>query len=296
MKTPLFTGCATALTTPFSENELDRKTLSSLIERQLSAGISALVVCGTTGEAATLSEREHDAIVDQTVSECRGKCRVIVGIGGNNTDKALDAARRAEKAGADGVLLTAPYYNKANTEGLQRHFTHVADGCGLPLIVYNVPSRTGVQCTAELYARLAEHGRINGIKEASGDLSLVSRTRALCGDAMHIWCGNDDQTVPMMSLGALGVISVASNVIPAQMAELCGHCLYGNFPAGRAIHEKYAKLFEVLFIEVNPIPVKEALAMMQLESGEMRLPLSPLSALHREELRCELQRLSLLTE
>ena len=213
-------------------------------------------MCGTTGEAATLSEAERASIIEFTAVYTRSRMKVIAGIGGNDTLAAANAARRAERLGADALLLTTPYYNKANSEGIVRHFAYVAEHSELPLIVYNVPGRTGVSCTPEHYARLAEIPRINGVKEASGDISLVSRTRHLCGDALNIWSGNDDQTLPMLALGAKGVISVASNIVPQVMATLCATALSGDFFTARAIHEAYAGLFDALFYEVNPIPVK----------------------------------------
>ena len=220
--------------------------------------------------------------------------KVIAGIGGNDTLAAANAARRAERLGADGLLLTTPYYNKASFSGILRHFTYVAEHSELPLIVYNVPSRTGVSCTEEHYARLAEIPRINGIKEASGNISLVSRTRRRCGDALNIWSGNDDQTLPMLSLGAKGVISVASNIVPQVMATLCSSALSGDFFTARALHEAYAELFETLFIEVNPIPVKTAMQMLGWDSGRLRLPLCPMAEENIPKLQRCLESLQLL--
>ena len=295
MKTPVFTGSATALVTPYDETGVDYDLLEQIIERQAQAGTAALVVCATTGEAPVLTDRERAMLTGFCVRRAAGRMKVIVGIGGNNTHKASDAAREAEILGADAVLLTAPYYNKSNREGLCRHFTAVADRIGLPLIAYNVPGRTSVACDADLYARLAEHPRINGVKEASGDLSLVSRTAALCSDEFNIWSGNDDQTLPMMSLGAVGVISVASNVVPKVIRELCDKCLQGDYEAARIIQHKYQRLFELLFIEVNPIPVKAALHLMALDHGIYRPPLFPMEDVHLGELADCLRGLSLIS-
>ncbi len=203
--------------------------------------------------------------------------KVLVGIGSNNTQAALEAAREAESAGADGVLLTAPYYNKASRDGLIRHFTAVADACGLPLIVYNVPTRTAIGCTPEIYEALASHPRINGVKEASGDFTLISRAMRRCGDELFFWSGNDDHTLAMIAMGARGVISVASNLIPREMNLLCSSALSGDFSRARAIHGTYEDLFEALFSEVNPIPVKTALHAMGAFPADLRLPLCPMT-------------------
>ena len=229
MKKPVFTGSAAALVTPFTDRGVDYDRLAAALDRQAEGGTAAVVVCGTTGEAATLSEAERASIIEFTAVYTRSRMKVIAGIGGNDTLAAANAARRAERLGADALLLTTPYYNKASSEGIVRHFAYVAEHSELPLIVYNVPGRTGVSCTPEHYARLAEIPRINGVKEASGDISLVSRTRHLCGDALNIWSGNDDQTLPMLALGAKGVISVASNIVPQVMATLCAAALSGDF-------------------------------------------------------------------
>jgi len=295
MKEPVFTGSATALVTPYDENGIDFDLLEKQIHRQAENGTSALVICATTGEAPVLTESERTLLTGFCVRSAAGRMKIVVGIGGNNSEKAAAAAREAEILGADAVMLTAPYYNKANKEGLYRHFTCAADHTGLPLIVYNVPGRTAVGCSAELYARLAEHPRINGVKEASGDISLVSCTRQLCADELNVWSGNDDQTLPIMALGGKGVISVASNVIPGEMSQLCQACLAGDFSLARQIHEKYAPLFEALFIEVNPIPVKAALEMMGLDHGTYRLPLCPMEEGHFAHLQNILRHLSLIS-
>lgn len=294
MKNPVFTGSATAMVTPYTDKGIDYDSLGRMLERQMRGGSAAVVMCATTGEAPTLREDERREILLFTLREVRGRMKVLWGIGSNNTQAAAHLAREAERLGADGLLLTTPYYNKASAEGLYRHFCTVADSSSLPLIVYNVPGRTGVACTPELYERLAEHPRINGIKEASGSISLVSQTRRRCGDALYIWSGNDDQTLPMLSLGARGVISVASNLIPREMAELCRLALEGDFAGAREIHERYEELFELLFSEVNPIPVKTALHAMGLCPGDLRLPLCPMQTDRRASLLEAMTRQGLL--
>ena len=295
MKTPIFTGSATAIVTPYDDDGIDYALLEKLIERQAENGTAALVVCATTGEAPVLSALERAMMIGFCVRHAAGRMKIIAGIGGNDTAAARDAARQAEILGADGVMLTAPYYNKATKEGLYRHFTETADHTGLPLIVYNVPGRTAVSCSADLYARLAVHPRINGVKEASGDVSLVSRTLMLCGGELNVWSGNDDQTLPIMALGGKGVISVASNLIPGEMARLCRACLEGDLTLAGKLHGKYAPLFEALFIEVNPIPVKTALQMMGLGHGAFRLPLCPMEEANLSRLKTVLQSLSLIS-
>lgn len=294
MKEPVFTGSATALVTPYGEDGLDFDLLSAVLERQADSGTSALVVCATTGEAPVLTPSEKAMLISFCARQSAGRMKIIAGVGGNDTMSAAAAAREAEIHGADAVMLTAPYYNKASPEGLYRHFTRVSEHTGLPLIVYNVPGRTGVHCNAELYARFSENRRINGIKEASGDISLVSETIRLCGDEMNIWSGNDDQTLPMMALGAKGVISVASNVVPSGIANLCRACLENDYAAAVSVHRKYALLFRLLFIEVNPIPVKAALRLMGLDHGVYRLPLCPPEEAHLRQIEECLKGLSLI--
>ncbi|MBR6115295.1 MAG: 4-hydroxy-tetrahydrodipicolinate synthase [Oscillospiraceae bacterium] len=295
MKLPVFTGSATALVTPYDDTGIDYELLDRVIERQAENGTAALVICATTGESPVLTEQERTLITGFCVRHAAGRMKVIVCVGGNDTQKAARAAGDAEILGADAVLLTTPYYNKANREGLCRHFTAVADRTGLPVIAYNVPGRTGVACTAEIYQRLAEHPRLNGVKEASGDISLVSKTIARCGDAFNVWSGNDDQTLPMMALGAKGAVSVASNVDPAGIAGLCEACLRGDLAAAGALHRKYQKLFETLFTEVNPIPVKAALTLMGLDHGVYRLPLAPMEENHLAALEDCLKELGLIS-
>ena len=273
VKTPLFKGSCTAIVTPFTENGIDYDRLEKNIDFQYENGTSAIVVCGTTGENPTHSEDEHNELVRFTVMACHGRMKVIAGVGSNNTKTALKFAENARYAGADGILMVTPYYNKSTQKGLVEHFSYVADRVEIPMILYNVPSRTGISISAETYKALSQHPNINGVKEASGDFSLVSKVRSTCGDDLYIWSGNDDNTVPMMALGALGVISVASNIVPAVTAKLCSLCLDGDFAAATELYGKYAKLFSALFIETNPIPVKAAMRLLDMDSGILRLPL-----------------------
>lgn len=277
VKVPVFKGSCTAIVTPFNEHGVDYERLKKNIEFQYENGTSALVVCGTTGENATLTPNEHDELVRVTVRTVNGRMKVIAGIGSNNTENALRAAENAKYSGADAVLMVTPYYNKTTQKGLIEHFSYVADRVDIPMILYNVPSRTGIGMTADTCKVLSQHPNINGIKEASGDIALAARIRSLCGNDLYIWSGNDDCTIPLMSLGALGVISVASNVVPGAAAKLCMLCLDGSYAEATELYAKYASLFSALFIETNPIPVKAAMKMMGMDSGILRLPLTEIN-------------------
>lgn len=281
MKTPIFTGSGTAIVTPLSAGTIDLDAFARLIEAQAAGGTAALIVCGTTGEGATLTPKEHEALFRFAVKKSAGRMKIVAGIGSNDTAAALDMAKRAEQAGADGLLMVTPYYNKTTQAGLVEHFTYVADRTALPIIVYNVPSRTGVGVAPETYAKLAAHPRINAVKEASGNIGEFARTVALCGDGLNFYSGNDSDTVAMIALGAVGVVSVASNIVPDVVRRLCALCLAGDYPAAAALNREYMDLFSVLFREVNPIPVKTAMAAMGLCGGEMRLPLVPMGEANR---------------
>lgn len=277
VKVPVFKGSCTAIVTPFDEHGVDYERLKKNLEFQYENGTSAIVVCGTTGENATHTPNEHDELVRVTVRTVNGRMKVIAGIGSNNTENALRAAENAKYSGADAVLMVTPYYNKTTQKGLIEHFGYVADRVDIPMILYNVPSRTGIGITADTCKVLSQHPNINGIKEASGDISLAAKIRSLCGDDLYIWSGNDDCTIPLMSLGALGVISVASNIVPGAVAKLCALCLEGSYAEATELYAKYASLFSALFIETNPIPVKAAMKMMGMDSGILRLPLTEIS-------------------
>ena len=297
MRTPVFTGSCPALVTPFDERgAIDYAAFARQLERQLAAGAEAVCVCGTTGESATLTEKEHAALVDFCVRRVDGRARVIAGTGSNNTAAALRLTRQAQDCGADAALVVTPYYNKTTQDGLLRHYETIAQGTGLPLILYNVPGRTGLSFTAGTYAALAADERINGVKEASGSLALLTHTLALCPPDFTVWSGNDDQVVPMLALGAKGVISVAANILPERMAQLCRLCLTGDFLAAAQLQLELTPLMDALFVEVNPIPVKYAMDLMGLGAGPLRQPLCAISPEHGEQVRAALVQAGLLED
>ena len=285
MKKPIFTGSAAAVATPFTGSGVDFPALRKHLDFLLENGTDALVVCGTTGEAATMSYEERMETVEAVVRHVDGRVPVIAGTGSNNTENAIALSKDAVSAGADGLLVVTPFYNKATQRGLIRHFAAVADSAERPVILYNVPSRTGVKCAAETYAQLAGHPNIQGVKEASGDLALVQKTRELCPEDFCIWSGNDDETAPIMLLGGSGVISVAANVVPQEMHQLTASCLSGDFVSAGKLQLRLRKLCEALFWEVNPIPVKTALAMMGFCQELFRLPMCEMEEENREKLK-----------
>ena len=286
MREPVFTGACVAIVTPFTDdNKVDFDQFGQLIEMQIAAGTDAICVCGTTGESATQSLEEHMETVEYCIKKVAGRVKVIAGAGSNDTAAALMLAQHAEAAGADALLMVTPYYNKATQAGLIKHYTYVADRVHTPIILYNVPSRTGCSFTAATYQQLAKHPNIVGVKEASGNFGLITETRKLCGDDFYIWSGNDDQVVPMMSLGAKGVISVVSNILPELMVKMSHLCLEGNFAEAAKIQIDSIDLCTALFMEVNPIPVKAAMDMMGLCSGNLRLPLCEMTPAHHVALR-----------
>lgn len=295
MKEPLFTGSCTAMITPFQENGIDYERLKRQIAFQAENGTNAVVIAGTTGEIATLKDREYEALAVFCIKEAAEKMKIILGIGGNNTQKCLENAEFARIAGADGVLMTTPYYNKTSPDGLIKHFLSVADRVDIPLILYNVPSRTSIGISPEVYRTLAAHPNVNGVKEASGDFSLIARIAAECGDDLNLWSGNDDHTIPMMALGAQGVISVASNILPKAVSELCGSCLAGDYKAALALYRNYAELFRLLFIETNPIPVKAAMRLLGTDGGALRQPLVEITQEHLNELNACMRNIGLLS-
>jgi len=295
MRTPVFTGVCTALITPFDRNgAIDYDAFGALIDEQIAAGVDALCVCGTTGESATMTMREHIAVVDYCVNKIDHRAKVIAGTGSNDTSAAVYLTQHAQDSGADAALLVTPYYNKATQAGLIRHYEYIAERAEIPLILYNVPSRTGVSFTAPSYEVLSKNPRINGVKEASGNFSLIAHTRRLCGDDFTIWSGNDDQVVPMMSLGAKGVISVASHVVPGVMTKMAHLCLEGDFEAASRLQIENMDLIDALFTEVNPIPVKAAMKLLGRDSGVLRLPLCDISEKNLENLRDVMRKHGLL--
>lgn len=257
-------------------------------------GISAVVVAGTTGENATLEIHEHAQLVDFSIKKCSGKIKVIVGIGGNNTKSCLKKAKAAREAGADGVLMTPPYYNKSSADGLAAHFLSVADEVDVPLILYNVPSRTSIGIDFDTYKLLSRHPNINGTKEASGNLSLITKILAHCGDELNVWSGNDDNTVALMGMGAKGVISVVSNILPLEVAKICSLCLNNETYKAFEVYKSIAAFCQSLFIDVNPIPVKAAMKLMGRDKGILRLPLKELNVAKLEVLKYEMKNLGLI--
>ncbi len=284
MKQPVFTGSGVAIITPFTNDGIDYPALARLLDFQLENGTDAIIVCGTTGEAAAMSYEERVRAIEAVVRHVDGRVPVIAGTGSNNTENAITLSRDASSAGVDALLVVTPFYNKATPKGLIRHYTAVADAVEKPVILYHVPSRTGVKCTAEIYAALAEHPNIVGVKEAGGDLALVQKTRELCLEDFYIWSGNDDETAPIMLFGGKGVISVAANVMPGEMHRLTEACLKGDFVTAGRMQLKLRKLCEALFWEVNPIPVKTALAMMGYCQERFRSPMCEMEPENRERL------------
>lgn len=295
MRVPVFTGACPALVTPFCEDgSVNYDTFGILIEQQIYAGVDAVCVAGTTGEASTLSVQEHFEVIQYCVKRVNKRVKVIAGAGSNNTSAAVYLCQQAQDAGADALLLVTPYYNKTNQSGLIKHYNHIAERVLLPIILYNVPSRTGVSFAAETYKILSENPIFNGVKEASGNFSLLANTRYLCGDDFNIWSGNDDQVVPMMSLGAKGVISVVCNIIPQLMIDLTHACLSGDFQTAGKLQVEYTKLIESLFLDVNPIPIKCAMNLIGKRVGQLRLPLCELSDKNIDILRSAMYRVGLL--
>ena len=294
MKNTVFTGAATAIITPMKNGGVDFEKFASLVEFQIKNGIDAIVVCGTTGESSTLTDEEHKELIRYCVEKVAGRVPVIAGTGSNDTDYAISLSKYACEVGADALLQVTPYYNKTTQRGLVKHFFAVADAVDKPIILYNVPSRTGVNIKPETCAELAKHERICAIKEASGSISAVAEIRYHCGDALDVYSGNDDQIVPIMSLGGLGVISVLSNVAPKLTHDICQSCLDGDFAAARKMQLDNFGLINALFSDVNPIPVKEALNMMGFDVGECRLPLVRMSESGHNALRVQMQKAGLV--
>ena len=290
MKAPVFEGVATALITPLNENGIDYNAFARLIDWQINEGVNALVVCGTTGESSTLTDKGHKSAIEFAVNEVGGRIPVIAGTGSNDTAYALELTDFSCKAGVDGVLVVTPYYNKATQNGLFKMFTEIADRAAAPVILYNVPSRTGVNIAPETVARLSKHPNISGIKEAGGNISAVAEIAALCGDDINIYSGNDDQTVPIMSLGGKGCISVLSNLLPHNTAQMCKKMLAGDTKGALDLQLKYLPLIKALFCEVNPIPVKAAMAAMGYCENYLRLPLTPMEEAHKEILLNEMRK------
>lgn len=285
MKKTIFEGAATALITPFDQNgKIDYKKFAELVEFQISKGINALVVCGTTGEASTLTDDEHKDAIEFVVKQTNGRVPVIAGTGSNDTDYAIWLTKHACEVGADAVLIVTPYYNKATQKGLIKMYTAIADASTKPVIIYNVPSRTGVNIEPSTYLALADHPNIVAIKEANGNISKIAETIALVGDKLDVYSGNDDQIVPILALGGKGVISVLSNPLPAETVEICDRFFKGDVKGSCELQLKLLPLINALFCEVNPIPVKCAMARMGYTENVLRSPLYPMESDHEEVL------------
>ncbi len=278
MKKLIFEGAATALVTPMNEDgSVNYDRLKSLVNEQIEAGIDALVICGTTGEKSTLRYDEHVRVIEEAVRSAEKRVPIIAGTGSNDTVYSVELCADAEKAGADAFLMTTPYYNKTSQAGLVAHYNYIADRVNKPIILYNVPSRTGVDIKPETYKELSKHPNIVATKEANGDISSVAKTRYLCGDELTIYSGNDDQIVPVLSLGGKGVISVLSNILPNETHNICAEYLNGNKERATELQVKYTGLINALFCDVNPIPVKTAMNILGQGAGPVRLPLYPMN-------------------
>jgi 4-hydroxy-tetrahydrodipicolinate synthase len=290
-----FTGCGTALVTPFQKDlSLDEETLRRLVRRQIDAGINFLVPCGTTGESPTLSHEEHLRVVAITIEEAKGKVPVLAGAGGYDTHGVIEMARAIERLGADGILSVTPYYNKPTQEGLYHHFKAIASSVSLPIILYNVPPRTNVNIDPATVRKLSEIENIIGVKEASGNIAQITQVIQQVSEDFIVLSGDDALTLPMAAMGGRGIISVASNEIPAEMTSLAKMCLSGDFAGARAMQRKWFPLLEVNFIETNPTPVKAAMAEMGLLEPVFRLPLVPPRIENLAKIRAVLESLSLL--
>jgi 4-hydroxy-tetrahydrodipicolinate synthase len=290
----VFEGVFTALVTPFRGDAVDEPALRALVERQVAAGVDGIVPCGSTGEAATLSHAEHRRVVEVCVEAARGRVQVLAGTGSNSTRESIELTRHARDAGADGALLISPYYNKPTQEGVVAHYAAVARESGLPLVVYNIPGRTASNILPATMARLAEIELVVGVKEACGDVAQISRVVAACPDSFTVLSGDDALTLPVIAVGGRGVISTTSNVAPREMVELVAAARAGQLARAREIHLRLLPLFDALFCETNPIPVKAALALLGLVEDEIRLPLTPLGAANRERVQAALKEQGIL--
>ncbi len=285
MKNRIFTGSGVAIVTPFNEDGVDYESFGRLIDYQIENGTDAIIVCGTTGESATMPDKEHIAVVDYCVKKVNKRVPVVAGTGSNDTHHGVELSKACEAVGADGLLLVTPYYNKATQKGLIRHYTKIADSVNVPMILYNVPSRTGVKIAVDTLCELANHKNIVAIKEASGDISLAAEMASKCLDKIDIYSGNDDSIVPIMSLGGIGVISVLANVAPQFTHDMCADFLEGRIEDSRKKQLEAIELVNALFCEVNPIPVKTALNLMGFNAGQLRLPLCDMEPANLEKLK-----------
>lgn len=278
MRKPLFTGVCTAMVTPFIDGKVNYPMMEQLLRRQIDAGVPAVVIAGTTGESPTLSDEEKITLFRRCKEYVGDHCKIIAGTGSNDTAHSVRLSVAAEQAGADALLVVSPYYNKATAEGIVMHYLSICHSVSLPVIVYNVPSRTGLDIPVSAYQRLARIPNIAGVKEANPDITKIARIRNACGDDFPIWSGNDDQIVPVMALGGQGVISVLSNICPEETSAICDAALDGDFDTAAALQCQMQPLIELLFCEVNPIPVKAAMRRIGYDCGNCRLPLCDISS------------------
>ncbi len=297
MKAPVFTGSAVALVTPFTQSgDINYDKLGELVEYHIANGTDAIVVCATTGESPTINTKDHMQAVAYTAEKAAGRIKIIAGTGSNDTRHAIHMCREAEKNGVDGLLMVTPYYNKTTQRGLVKHYLEVADSVNTPIILYNVPSRTGMSFTVDTYSQLAKHPLINGSKESSGNIGLIATTMAECGDDFNFWSGNDDETVSIMALGGKGVISVLANIMPVESAKMCKLALEGNYAEAAKMQIEFVKLINTLFIEVNPIPIKTAMNLMGYDMGGLRMPLCDMNDENLETLKKVLREYKLLKD
>ena len=295
MKNTIFTGAGVAIITPMNaDGSINYDGFAENIEFQIANGTDAIIVCGTTGEASTMTDDEHIECIRLAVEKTAGRIPVIAGTGSNDTKYAVELSKIAQEKGADGLLLVTPYYNKASQKGLVAHFTAIADAVDIPIILYNIPGRTGVSIDMNTYKILGQHKNIVAVKEASGNISYTSKLIAQCGDLLDVYSGNDDIIVPMMSIGAKGVISVISNIMPKETHEITQLCLANNCEEAAKLQMKYLELINNLFIEVNPIPIKEAMNQMKMPSGPCRLPLCEMTDEHIETLKNSMKKIGLI--
>lgn len=285
MRKPLFTGACTALVTPFLDGKVNYPMMEQLLRRQIEAGIPAVVIAGTTGESPTLSDNEKTELFRRCKEYAGNACKIIAGTGTNSTEHAIALSVAAEEAGVDALLVVSPYYNKSTPDGLFAHYLSIAHAVSLPLILYNVPTRTGVDIPVSVYQRLARIPNIIGVKEASSDITKIARIKLACGPDFSVWSGNDDQIVPVLSLGGNGVISVLSNIYPSETHAMCQAALNGDYETAAALQLQFLPLIDLLFCEVNPIPVKDALKCIGYDCGECRLPLSRLTKEHKQQIQ-----------
>src|ERR671924_866148 len=284
----MFSGSIVALVTPFREGKVDWQSLEALIEFHIANGTNGIVPCGTTGESATLSHEEHDEVIKAVVKAVNKRVPVIAGTGSNSTDEAVGLTREAEKSGADGALMISPYYNRPTQEGIYQHYRKVAEAVGIPVIVYNIPGRTGSKIEPETLARLSEIKNVAGVKEATGSVDQAIDVIRLCGDRLAVYSGEDSLTFSLMALGGKGVISTVANIVPREMSQLTEACLKGSWEKGRELQFRLMPLIRAAFLETNPIPIKTALALMGKCSGELRLPLTPMSEGNLQKLKTAL--------